>query len=175
MRRISTSIADTVARSDVRSDEQSDAELDAVTDAVLLSSRALVAVASRSIAAVDDDVTLPQFRALVVLEGEADGLKVGALANELRIQPSTATRLCDRLVGKGFVERRLDPNNRREVTIVLTDAGRSLVGHVTERRRAEIASIMSKVSSAQQAAIVEALTAFRVAAGEDELVPTVPW
>ena len=65
--------------------------MDAVTDAVLLSSRALVAVASRSIAAVDDAITLPQFRALVVLDGDESGMNVGALANELRIQPSTAT------------------------------------------------------------------------------------
>ena len=157
-----------------RSTSQSE-ELDAVTDAVLLSSRALVAVASRSIAAVDDAVTLPQFRALVVLDGDDDGLNVGVLASELRIQPSTATRLCDRLVRKGLVERSVGPGNRREVTIVLTDDGRALVRDVTRRRRREIAAIMSKVPAAQRAAIIEALTAFRVAAGEDELVPTVPW
>jgi DNA-binding MarR family transcriptional regulator len=149
-------------------------ELDAVTDAVLLSSRALVAVASRSIAAVDDDVTLPQFRALVVLDREL-GLNVSSLASELRIQPSTATRLCDRLVRKGLADRRTDPSNRREVTMELTSAGRALVREVTERRRAEIASIMAKVPVAQRLAIVDALTAFRVAAGEDELLPTVPW
>ena len=83
--------------------------MDAVTDAVLLSSRALVAVASRSIAAVDDAVTLPQFRALVVLDRDDGGLNVGVLASELRIQPSTATRLCDRLVRKGLAERSVGP------------------------------------------------------------------
>jgi DNA-binding MarR family transcriptional regulator len=150
-------------------------ELDAVTDAVLLSSRALVAVASRSIAAVDDAVTLPQFRALVVLDGAADGLNVGALASELRIQPSTATRLCDRLVRKGVAQRSVGRDNRREVMILLTDSGRALVREVTRRRRREIAAIMAKVPAVQRAAIIEALTAFRVAAGEDDLVPTVPW
>lgn len=150
-------------------------ELDAVTDAVLLSSRALVAVASRSIAAVDDAVTLPQFRALVVLDGEVGGRTVGGLALELRIQPSTATRLCDRLVRKGLADRRHDSGNRREVTMILTDSGRALVREVTERRRAEIAMIMAKVPAVQRAAIVEALTAFRVAAGEDEVVTAVPW
>jgi DNA-binding MarR family transcriptional regulator len=132
-------------------------------------------VASRSIAAVDDAVTLPQFRALVVLDGRADGLNVGALASELRIQPSTATRLCDRLVRKGLAHRSVGRDNRREVTIMLTHAGRALVREVTRRRRREIASIMAKVPALQRAAIIEALTAFRVAAGEDELVPTVPW
>lgn len=150
-------------------------ELDAVTDAVLVSSRALVAVASRSIAAVDDAVTLPQFRALVVLDRDEGGLNVGALANELRIQPSTATRLCDRLVRKGLARRRVNSRNRREVTMSLTSSGRALVREVTRRRRSEIASIMARVPARQRVAIIEALTAFRDATGEDELSSTIPW
>lgn len=152
-----------------------EAELDAVTDAVLLSSRALVAVASRSIAAVDESVTLPQFRALVVLDRAEAGLNVGELAHELRIQPSTATRLCDRLVRRRLARRRVNPVNRREVNMMLTAAGRDLVAEVTRRRRREIASIMTKVPAAQRMAIIDALTAFREAAGEDDVVPPVPW
>ncbi len=152
-----------------------EAELDAVTDAVLLSSRALVAVASRSIAAVDESVTLPQFRALVVLDRADAGLNVGELAHELRIQPSTATRLCDRLVRRRLARRRVNRGNRREVNMMLTAAGRDLVAEVTRRRRREIASIMAKVPAAQRTAIIDALTAFREAAGEDDVVPPVPW
>ena len=152
-----------------------EAELDAVTDAVLLSSRALVAVASRSIASVDESVTLPQFRALVVLDRAEAGLNVGELARELRIQPSTATRLCDRLVRHRLARRRVNPANRREVTMLLTAAGRDVVAEVTRRRRREIASIMAKVPASQRVAIIDALTAFREAAGEDDVVPSVPW
>lgn len=147
--------------------------LEAVTDAVLVASRVLLAVASRSVAAVDESVTLPQFRALVVLDG-ADR-KVGDLAHELRIQPSTATRLCDRLVRKGLVRRSVDPVDRREVTISLSTKGRAIVHEVTARRRREIASIMKKVPAAQRSMIVAALTAFRDAADEDPLLPSVPW
>ncbi|MEO7372118.1 MAG: MarR family winged helix-turn-helix transcriptional regulator [Ilumatobacteraceae bacterium] len=152
-----------------------EAELDAVTDAVLLSSRALVAVASRSIAAVDEAVTLPQFRALVVLGRDDAGLNVGQLAHELRIQPSTATRLCDRLVRRRLARRRVNPENRREVAMLLTPAGRQLVTEVTRRRRREISLIMAKVPASQRTAIIHALTAFREAAGEDDVVPSVPW
>lgn len=150
-------------------------ELDAVTDAVLLASRALVAVASRSIASVDEAVTLPQFRALVVLDSNGGQRRVGELAQELRISPSTATRLCDRLVRKRLVRRDVDPTNRREVAISLSSRGRDLVRTVTERRRVEIASIMTKVAPAQRATIIDALTAFRDAAGEDASLQTVPW
>jgi DNA-binding MarR family transcriptional regulator len=149
------------------------ADLDGVTDAVLMASRVLVAVASRSIAAVDGSVTLPQFRALVVLD-EADRT-VGELARELRVQPSTATRLCDRLVAKRLVTRRTDPANRREVTIRLSPAGRRLVAAATARRRTEIAAIMERVPRKQRAAIVRALHAFRTAAGEEPDASPVPW
>jgi DNA-binding MarR family transcriptional regulator len=140
---------------------------------MLVSSRVLLAVASRSIAAVDHAVTLPQFRALVVLDTR--DRNVGELARELRIQPSTATRLCDRLVRKGLARRNVDDANRREVTVSLSASGRSLVREVTSRRRREIASIMAKVPAAQRMMIVTALTAFCEAAGEDPLVVSVPW
>jgi hypothetical protein len=40
---------------------------DELVDTVLAASRALVAVAARSLAAAGDEVTLPQYRALIVL------------------------------------------------------------------------------------------------------------
>jgi DNA-binding MarR family transcriptional regulator len=148
-------------------------DLDAVTDAVLVASRVLVAVASRSIAAVDGSVTLPQFRALVVVEQKER--TVSELATELRIQPSTATRLCDRLVRKKLVHRRVEPANRREVTISLSDRGRDLVRQVTGRRRQEIAAIMRRVPAARRSTIVDALSVFRDAAGEEPILDSVPW
>jgi DNA-binding MarR family transcriptional regulator len=152
-----------------------DDDLEELTDVVLLASRALIAVASRSIAAIDDAVTLPQFRALVVLDGNGGTCRVGELGNELRIKPSTATRLCDRLVARRLVRRAVDPTNRREVTITLTAAGRRLVADVTARRRREIAAIVARVPPAQRATIVEGLAAFRDAAGGELAGPTVPW
>jgi DNA-binding MarR family transcriptional regulator len=157
----------------VRRGQPVEVDLDVVTDSVLVSSRVLIAVASRSIAAVDGSVTLPQFRALVVLEHRQRA--VGELAAELRIQPSTATRLCDRLVRKGLVRRAVQPTNRREVTVWLSEAGEELVRDVTRRRRREIAAIMQRVPAEQRSMIVEALTAFREAAGEEPVLDSVPW
>ena len=118
---------------------------------------------------------MPQFRALVVLDSNGGQRRVGELAQELRISPSTATRLCDRLVRKQLVRRDVDPTNRREVAISLSSRGRDVVRTATRRRRVEIASIMSKVPPAQRATIIDALTAFRDAAGEDASLQTVPW
>ena len=146
---------------------------DEVTDALLAASTALVAVAARSLSAVAEDVTLPQFRALVVLD--ADGpLGMTALAGELECSPSAATRLCDRLVRKNLMTRHQRGANRREIEVAVTPAGKKLVSDVRGRRRRQIAKIVDSVAPAKRVAMVDALRAFTdasVAAG----APAQPW
>lgn len=115
-----------------------------VLEAVLGASRVLVAVAARSLAGIAEEVTLPQYRALVVLASRGPQ-KVAALAEALDVTPPTATRMVDRLVKKGLVRRRSSQSDRREVRVSLTQAGRSLVAQVTARRRREIAAILSRI------------------------------
>jgi DNA-binding MarR family transcriptional regulator len=141
-------------------------ELDDMVDGMLRASRALVSVAARSLAGVTDKVTLPQYRALVVLAGRG-AQNAGALADALGVHSSTLTRLCDRLVTKGLITRGESPTNRREVLLSLTPRGRRLVRSVTDRRREEIARIVARVPRADRAAMVRALEAFGDAAGEE--------
>jgi DNA-binding MarR family transcriptional regulator len=136
-----------------------------VVDAVLRASRVLVAVAARSLAAVDHDVTLPQYRALVVLASRGPQ-RPTELAERLGVHPSTITRLCDRLVAKRLVHRSESPSNRRETSIRLTPKGHRLVDAVTARRREEIAAIAAAVPARNRAATVQALRALGDAADE---------
>lgn len=142
-----------------------DAGADDVVDAVLRASRVLVSVAARSLSRVEGNVTIPQYRALVVLASRGPQ-SAGALADVLGVHSSTLTRLCDRLVAKGLITRDDEPGNRRRVTLALTARGRALVRSVTNRRRKEIASIVARVPRRQRAALVDALHAFGEAAGE---------
>ncbi|ETA00748.1 transcriptional regulator [Frankia casuarinae] len=140
-------------------------DVDEVTDAVLTASRLLVAVSARSIAAVGEDVTLPQFRMLVVLAGRGPQ-RAGELAESLDVHPSTATRMADRLVVAGLILRVGNPRNRREVIVELTGPGRRLVDEVTARRRAEIATIVARLAPDVRGSLVGALRAFADAGGE---------
>jgi DNA-binding MarR family transcriptional regulator len=141
--------------------------VDAV-DAVLASSRALVAVSARSIAATGG-VTLPQYRMLVVL---ADGsTNLTTLSAHLDVAASTALRMVDRLVSAGLVERTVRPDNRRETHLSLTTAGRRTVRTVTARRRRDITAIISGLDAGQRLALVEAMAAFARAA--DDLWPGI--
>ncbi|GAA2386691.1 MarR family winged helix-turn-helix transcriptional regulator [Nonomuraea africana] len=140
-------------------------DLSAVTSAVLTGSRLLVAIAARSLAAVEDRITLPQFRMLVVLAGQGR-TKLVTLAERLDVNPSTAMRMADRLAASGFIVREVNPSNRRETLIGLTTDGRRIVDEVMGRRREEIAAIVSRLSAEQRVALVSAMAAFTAAGGE---------
>lgn len=146
-------------------------DVDAVTRAALTASRVLVGVSARSLAAVEDRVTLPQFRLLVVLSAHG-ATKLVALADLLRVNPSTAMRMVDRLIAAGLADRQINPDNRRETLLGLTDDGRRIVEEVTARRRTAIAEIVERMDPAQRAAMVTALTAFTEAAGEPAVPPS---
>lgn len=154
----------------VRSPQDTPAE--AVTDAVLTASRLLVGVSARSIAAVDESLTIPQFRMLVVLYAFGP-LKPSAVAEILHVNPSNATRMVRRLVAANLVERRVNPAIRREALLELTEAGEQTVAQVTTQRHRHIADIVERMSERDRTYLVEALEAFNVAGGESP-VPTIP-
>jgi DNA-binding MarR family transcriptional regulator len=144
---------------------------DDVVDAVLTASRVLVAIAARSLADAGEEVTLTQYRALVVLASRGPQ-GVAALAEAVAVTPPTASRLCDRLVRKGLVRRRTDRRDRRQVRIALTEAGRRLIDTVSARRRDEIAALLEGFSPEERQSVAAAL--HRLAAGAGE-VPEQEW
>jgi DNA-binding MarR family transcriptional regulator len=144
---------------------------DSVVNAVLSASRALVAVAARSLADAAEQVTLAQYRTLVVLASQGPS-SLAHLAEAVGVAPATATRMCDRLVRKGLVRRRAVKDNRRQVSLTLSDAGQKLIDDVTTRRRDEIRRIVSAMSLGDYDVLVQALGRFADAAG---VVPEQDW
>lgn len=125
-------------------DDALDHEVEEVIAAVLTASRMLVGVSARALGRTAPSLTLPQRRALVVLDGRGP-VKLAALADALGVNPSTALRMVDRLEAAGSVTRQANPGNRREVVLSLTDRGRGLVAQVLADRHAEIATILSRL------------------------------
>lgn len=136
-----------------------------MTSAVLTASRLLVAISARSLAAIEERVTLPQFRMLVVLATHG-AMKLATLAGHLAVNPSTAMRMAERLTTAGLIDRQVNPDNRREIKLRLTQSGRRIVDEVTARRREEIAAIVTHMPSDQRTGLVRALHAF-ADAGEE--------
>ena len=138
---------------------------DEVVDSVLSASRALVAVAARSLAAAEEQVTLPQYRTLVVLASRGPQRALD-LSAALDVNQSTVTRMCDRLERKGLISRVRPTDNRRTVITTLAPAGLQLVEAVTRRREREIRAILRKMTPDLRAALVPTFRAFADAAGE---------
>ena len=144
---------------------------DSVADAVLSASRVLVAVAARSLSDIAEEVTLTQYRTLVVLASRGPQNLVG-LAEAVGVTPATATRMCDRLVKKKLIVRQSEQDDRRQVRLALSKKGLKLVGAVTDRRRREIEAILRTIAPEEQTVLVQALSQFAAAAGE---VPEQDW
>src|SRR3954471_14455928 len=87
-------------------------------EATQTASRALLGVVARSLAEVLEQITLPQFRVLVVLCAEG-GLLTGGLAERRGIHQSSFTRAADRLVAQGWIRREVSAESRREVIVDL--------------------------------------------------------
>jgi MarR family transcriptional regulator for hemolysin len=61
---------------------------------------------------------------VVMIARLGEGVRPGALADALGIEPSSLVRVIDQLIDSGLVERHEDANDRRARTLHLTDAGR---------------------------------------------------
>jgi DNA-binding MarR family transcriptional regulator len=143
----------------------------AAVEALMVASRAFVGLAARSLADLDADITLPQFRTLVVLASRGPQRSVD-ISNELGVAASTGQRMCDRLVRKGLVRRARSTSDRRVVELRLSATGRDLVEKGISRRRAELSRIVAATPDLWQPRITEVLTAFAAATGE---VPEQEW
>lgn len=150
-----------------RTTKTADDSLDAITDALLTASRLLVGISARSIAEVDDSITIPQFRTLVILSSRGS-MNLATLAGILDVQPSTVGRMVDRLVNADLVDRQQHPSSRRELMVKLTPRGQRLVRKVTARRRDELARVVDRMPLRERHGLVRALTAFTAAGGEPD-------
>jgi DNA-binding MarR family transcriptional regulator len=134
-------------------------------EAVVLATRVLVAVTARSLACLEEQVTLPQLRVLVMIASRGPQ-NLTAVAQGLGVHASNATRLSDKLVEAGLIKRSEDPADRRNLVLRLTAAGYQLVRDMTNQRRAAIATILTKMSPGLRDDLVPVLRNFAQAAGE---------
>ena len=90
-------------------------------------------------------LTMSQLRVLYMLQAEP-GTPAGNVAAQLKVRPSTATGIVDRLVRDGLVRRERDELDRRRVQIWLTDQGLRVINEIRARNRAVIWKIFRNFS-----------------------------
>jgi DNA-binding MarR family transcriptional regulator len=134
-------------------------DVDEMTDALLEASRALVAVAARSLTEVDGDLTLAQFRALVILHRYGP-LPVTTLAERIGVHQSSATRIAARLARSSLVLTGKSAQDRRLTIVRLAQGGQELVERVLAMRRRHIATVVAELPLLDVEITVAALRSF---------------
>ncbi len=93
-------------------------------------------------------LTMSQLRVLYMLQA-GPGTPAGSVAAQLKVRPSTATGIIDRLVRDGLVRRERDDQDRRRVRIWLTERGMRVINELRARNRAQIWKIFRNFSEQQ--------------------------
>jgi DNA-binding MarR family transcriptional regulator len=85
-------------------------------------------------------VSFTQYTALCIVRDEEAGIASSAIGERMFTRDSDVTRLVDRLVGRGLVERSRDGADRRVVRVRLTQGGKDLV----ERLDGPVLALMAR-------------------------------
>src|SRR3954469_6358911 len=127
-------------------------------DEVVAATRMVAALIAESLSSLEPALTMPQWRVLVL--ADEGSCNVTAVAEDLRVHMSNATRMCDRLVAAGLLQRQRAEYDRRQVLLVLTDAGEALFGSAMEYRRRRIEAAMALMGPEDRAALASSSSVF---------------
>lgn len=110
-------------------------EQDRLVDA--LSRTAFVTMGALTSLAADAELSLTQLRVLAILRDRRP--RIGDLARYLGLERSTMTGLVARAERRGLLVREPDPEDRRSVVVVLTDAGHATATELEQVMREALA------------------------------------
>ncbi|MEH1015893.1 MarR family transcriptional regulator [Micromonospora sp. CPCC 206060] len=100
-----------------------------------------------------------QLRAVMTVE-QHDGINLRRLAQSLGMLLSSASRLCDRLVAAGMLEREPGRTDRREISLHLTEAARELLQEQRAERRRRLTEVLQAMSPDGRQALLRGLSEF---------------
>lgn len=106
------------------------------------------------------EMSVPQFRTLNFVYGKG-GVSLSEVADHIGLTLPTMSMLVDGLVTHGLINRREDPEDRRRMTLTLTEPGRA---RLESARRATVAYLeesLRQLSTSDRATITTAMRMLR--------------
>ncbi|MBO9319365.1 MAG: MarR family transcriptional regulator [Chloroflexus sp.] len=91
-----------------------------------------------------EDLTVPQF--MILNYASRSGVPLSEISARMMCDNSNLTGIVDRLIAKGYVERRPDPNDRRVSLICLTEAGAEKLRNLRPRHHEKLRKRMRSLS-----------------------------
>jgi DNA-binding MarR family transcriptional regulator len=80
-----------------------------------------------------------------------------AIARATRLDPARVSRLAERLVRLGLVERRISAHDRRQVPLALTPRGEQRVARAREEAREAMGTLLASLSERERDALAVAV------------------
>jgi DNA-binding MarR family transcriptional regulator len=77
------------------------------------------------------------------------------------VTPGATTRLVDGMIGRGWVERIRDPDDRRRVLLELSDEGRREAEYLRGETEAIVEAVVAQVPADDRPKVLEALQILR--------------
>jgi DNA-binding MarR family transcriptional regulator len=108
-------------------------------------------------------LSMPQFSILMQLHHKGP-CGMSEVSNRFDITAAAASQLVEKLVHAGYLDRAEDPSDRRAKLLTLSAKGEELIQHGTEERYRWMDDITAKLSTEEQAKVVEALNILTQAA-----------
>lgn len=111
---------------------------DRILDAMEVIVIGSVAITSRALEGAGSDLTLLQWRAMLVIGESVEGVTITDVSRRLGANLSPTSRLVGRLTTRGLADVGKDASDRRTTRVTLTTAGRTLRAQILERRRIDL-------------------------------------
>ena len=97
---------------------------------------------------LDYDLTLQQIRVFAYVYGHGE-TSITKVADALGIKPNVATGIIQRLVDRGLIERREDPDDRRVRLLTVTVRGSALIDDLASIILAKMRGSLERLSDEQ--------------------------
>ena len=101
-------------------------------------------------------ITMSQCHTIVEV-GRAGSMSLNVLADNLGLDKSTISRSVDKLVSDGIMLRDPDPDDRRYLTLYLSEKGQAIFQEVEKRMAAYFTEVIADIPGDKRAQVVESL------------------
>lgn len=99
----------------------------------------------------------PRERVLMILLAHEEGMHQKELAEEMKIGPSSLSELIDKLESDRYVERNVDPEDRRSTLITLTEKGKARAFEAEDMRRSAAAERFAALTQEEKETLLSLL------------------
>src|SRR5690554_965382 len=108
------------------------------------------------------DISTEQLNVLRILRGQkGKPVNMGAIQERMIAKTSNTTRLVDKLLAKGLVDRAVCENNRRKIEVTITDKGLKLLNIVDKLVDNTEDTLCANLTDLEQRQLIELLEKIR--------------